>query len=58
MRGSTHSPNLCAFALVLTSVTLVSVGCKLFAGGAALLLHLHGLPGYTRITTQAQLAAR
>jgi hypothetical protein len=28
------------------------------AGGAALLLRLHGLPGYTRITSQAQLAER
>lgn len=30
----------------------------LCAGGAALLLKLHGLPGYSRITTQAQLADR
>lgn len=30
----------------------------LCAGGAALLLKLHGLPGYSRITTQAQLVDR
>lgn len=28
------------------------------AGGAALLVHMHGLPGITRITSNAQLAAR
>jgi hypothetical protein len=28
------------------------------AGGVALLVHIHGLPGVTRITSNAQLAAR
>jgi hypothetical protein len=37
----------------------LAVGSVLAAsGGVALLLRLHGLPGYTRITTQAQLAHR